>query len=217
MTKKPVKVKICGLTEEDAVEAALDAGADFLGVVFFENSPRHVGVERAAEILQWVPEEVKKVGLFVDPDDALLTSVMNNVRLDFFQLHGSESAERVERIRQEFGMPVIKAIGVSSAADLEAAVAYQAVADWLLFDAKPPAGADRPGGNAAPFDWSLLKDRRWPCPWFLAGGLTPDTVAEAIRLSGALAVDVSSGIERAPGVKDPQLIAQFIANVKQAL
>ncbi|MDR3440355.1 phosphoribosylanthranilate isomerase [Telmatospirillum sp.] len=212
-----VKVKICGLTDEDVVEAAMEAGADFLGVVFFEKSPRHVDVERAAEILQWVPEEIARVGLFVDPDDALLTRVMNNVRLDFFQLHGQETPERVEAIRQEFGMPVIKAVGISTAADLDAALAYQDVADWLLFDAKPSAEAAHPGGNAVAFDWSLLKNRQWSCPWLLAGGLTPDTVAEAIRLSGALAVDVSSGVERAPGVKDADLIARFISNAKKSL
>ncbi len=209
-----VQVKICGLTDEEAVEAALDAGADFLGVVFFARSPRVVSLERAAEILQWVPEGIHKVGLFVDPDDALLTEAMNHVRLDFFQLHGAESPERVEQVRLEFGMPVIKALGVSGPADLEAAAAYAEVADWLMFDAKPPAGAERPGGNAMPFDWSILKGRSWSCPWFLAGGLTEDTVAEAIRLSGARAVDVSSGVERAPGVKDPDRIARFVAAAK---
>lgn len=210
----PVKVKICGLTDEDAVEAAVEAGADFLGVVFFAKSPRAVTTLRAAEILQWVPEEVQKVGLFVDPDNALLNEVMNNVRLDFFQLHGAESPERVEQIRLEFGMPVIKALGISGPDDLDAAAVYADVADWLLFDAKPPAGAERPGGNAVPFDWSILQGRPWACPWFLAGGLTETTVAEAIRLSGAKAVDVSSGVESAPGVKDLDRIAQFIAEAK---
>lgn len=214
MTDSPVKVKICGLTDEDAVDAAIDAGADYLGVVFFEKSPRHVSLERAAEILQFVPEEVQRVGLFVDPDDALLNAVMNNVRLDYFQFHGQETPERVEAARLEFGMPVIKALGISTAADLDAAMAYAEVADALLFDAKPPAGADRPGGNAAAFDWSILKGRRWSVPWFLAGGLAADTVAEAIKLSGAKAVDVSSGVESAPGVKDADLIARFIAAAK---
>jgi phosphoribosylanthranilate isomerase len=210
----PVKVKICGLTDEDLVDAAIEAGADLLGVVFFEKSPRAVTIEHAAEILQWVPEEVQKVGLFVDPDDAFLNQVMNNLRLDYFQLHGTESPERVEQVRLEYGMPVIKALGISGVADLDAAMAYAEVADWLLFDAKPPVGADRPGGNAQVFDWSILKDRTWPCPWLLAGGLTADTVAEAIRLSGAKAVDVSSGVESAPGVKDAELIAKFIAAAK---
>lgn len=209
-----IKVKICGLNDEEAVEAALDAGADFLGVVFFEKSPRAVTPFRASELLQWVPEEVGRVGLFAEPDDSLLNAVMNQVRLDAFQLHGAESPERVEQVRLEFGMPVIKAIGVSDLADLEKAKAYAEVADWLMFDAKAPAGAERPGGNARPFDWSLLAGRNWPCPWFLAGGLTPSTVGEAVRLSGAKAVDVSSGVESAPGVKDPRLIAEFIAAAK---
>lgn len=212
--REPVKVKICGLTDEEAVDAAVEAGADFLGVVFFARSPRAVTTLHAAEILQWVPEEVQKVGLFVDPDDALLNDVMNNVRLDFFQLHGRESPERVEQVRLEFGMPVIKALGISGPADLEEAAAYAGLADWLLFDAKPPAGAERPGGNATAFDWAILKDRAWSCPWFLAGGLTEENVAEAIRLSGAKAVDVSSGVESAPGVKDPDRIAKFIAAAK---
>ncbi|MTJ84167.1 MAG: phosphoribosylanthranilate isomerase [Telmatospirillum sp.] len=211
----PVRVKICGLTDEDAVEAAMEAGADYLGVVFFEASPRAIDVERAAEILQWVPEEIARVGLFVDPDDRLLNHVMNNVRLDYFQLHGQETPARVEAVRLEFGMPVIKALPVSSAADLDAARAYQDIADALLFDARPPEGAARPGGNARAFDWTLLKGRRWPCPWFLAGGLTPETVGDAIAQSGARAVDVSSGVESAPGVKDALRIAQFIANAKQ--
>jgi phosphoribosylanthranilate isomerase len=211
----PVKVKICGLTDEDSVEAAIEAGADMLGVVFFANSPRAVSIERAAEILQWVPPEVLKVGLFVEPTDSLLNKVMNNVRLDFFQLHGAESPERVEQVRQEYGMPVIKALGISSPADLNAAAAYDLVADWLLFDAKPPIGAERPGGNALAFDWSILQGRTWACPWLLAGGLTIDTVADAISRSGASAVDVSSGVESAPGVKDAKLIADFIAAAKR--
>ncbi len=212
---KGVQVKICGLTDEEAVDAAVEAGADFVGVVFFEKSPRHVTIERAAELLQFVPEEVQRVGLFVEPDDALLDTVMNNVRLDFFQFHGKESPERVEAVRLEYGMPVIKAVGIAGPADLELAEAYSQVSDWLLFDAKAPDHADRPGGNAAAFDWAILNGRRWPCPWMLAGGLTPDNVAEAVRLSGAKAVDVSSGVESSPGVKDAALIAKFIAAVQQ--
>ena len=207
---KSVKVKICGLTDEDAVDAALDAGADFVGVVLFDKSPRAVSIERAAEVLEFVPEDILRVGLFVDPDDALLENAMNNLRLDMFQLHGHESPERIEEIRQEFGMPVMKALGISTAADLDAAQAYAEIADWLLFDAKPPADADRPGGNAVAFDWSLLKGRKFACPWMLAGGLTIDNVAEAIKLSGAKAVDVSSGVESASGVKDAEKIAAFI-------
>jgi phosphoribosylanthranilate isomerase len=211
---KSVKVKICGLTDEDAVDAALDAGADFVGVVLYAKSPRAVTIERAAEVLEFVPEDILRVGLFVDPDDGLLNDAMNNLRLDMFQLHGNESPERVEEIRQEFGMPVMKALGISTAADLDAAQTYAEIADWLLFDAKPPADADRPGGNAVAFDWSLLKGRKFACPWMLAGGLTAENVAEAIKLSGAKAVDVSSGVESAPGVKDPEKIAAFIKAVR---
>jgi len=206
----PVKIKICGLTEEEAVDAAIDAGAEFIGVVFYEKSPRFVTIDRAAELFDMVPEEIGRVGLFVNPDNALLDQVMNNLRLDYFQLHGTESPERVEEIRLEYGMPVIKAIAVGSAEDLDAAHAYADVADWLLFDAKAPAGADRPGGNAVSFDWTLLSGRKWPCPWMLAGGLTPENVAEAVRLSGARAVDVSSGVESSPGVKDFEKIDAFI-------
>jgi phosphoribosylanthranilate isomerase len=211
---KDVLVKICGLTDEEAVEAAVEAGADLVGVVFFAKSPRNLSVERAAELLQFVPEDVRRVGVFVDPDDALLDAVMNNLRLDLFQFHGKESPQRVEAVRLEYGMPVMKAVGVAVAADLTLAEAYLAVADQLLFDTKAPAEAERPGGNAATFDWTLLKGRRWPLPWMLAGGLDADNVAEAVRLSGAKSVDVSSGVESAPGVKDPALIRRFISAAK---
>lgn len=211
---KPVLVKICGLTEDEGLDAAIDAGADFLGLVFFPRSPRFITPADAGELFQYLPEEMKVVGLFVDPSFADIEQVLNSVRLDMIQLHGSESPERIEEIRQEFGHPVMKAIPVSSAADLDAAHDLAEVSDWLLFDAKPPKDADRPGGNALSFDWSLLQGRTWPCPWMLAGGLTPDNVAEAIRMSGALAVDVSSGVESAPGIKNPDLIARFIAAAK---
>jgi len=206
----PVKVKICGLTDEESVDVAIDAGADFLGVVLYDKSPRGVTIDRAAEIFDMVPEEVARVGLFVNPDMALLDQAMNNLRLDYFQLHGQETPEQIEAIRLEYGMPVIKAVGIRDAADLEAARAYAEIADWLLFDAKPPVGADRPGGHGVAFDWTLLAGLKWPCPWMLAGGLTPDNVAEALRLSGARAVDVSSGVESAPGVKDAAKIEAFL-------
>jgi phosphoribosylanthranilate isomerase len=210
-----VKVKVCGLTDEDGVTAAVEAGADFLGVVFYAGSPRHVSVARAAELLDPVPRRVQRVGLFVDPDDAVLDAVISHVRLDFVQLHGSESVERVEAVRLEYGIPVIKAYHVGQAADLDAALPLAEVADWLLFDARPPAGAGRPGGNALSFDWTLLNGRKWPVPWMLAGGLDATNVREAIRLSGAKAVDVSSGVERLPGVKDARKIAEFVTSAKQ--
>jgi len=214
MAAAKVKVKICGLTDPAHAEDAADLGANFVGVVFYEKSPRFVTFDRAAEILEFIPAKVARVGLFVDPDDFLLNQAMNQTRLDYLQLHGSESAERVEQVRFEFGMPVIKALAISSKADIEAARAYDGVADMLMFDAKPPAGADRPGGNGLAFDWSLLKDTRWQSPWFLAGGLTPETVEQAIAASGAKMVDVSSGVESAPGVKDYDKMAAFIAAAK---
>jgi phosphoribosylanthranilate isomerase len=205
------KVKICGLTDPAHAEDAADLGASFVGAVFYEKSPRAVSFQRAAEIFEFIPAKVAKVGLFVDPTDALLNDAMNQLRLDYIQLHGQESAERVEAVRLEFGMPVIKALQIAADADLEAAKAYDGVADMLLFDAKPPAGADRPGGNGVAFNWSLLKASRWQSPWFLAGGLTPDIVEQAIAASGAKMVDVSSGVESAPGVKNFDKMAAFIA------
>lgn len=204
-------VKICGLTDPDAVAAAVEGGASHLGFVFFPPSPRAVEPWEAAELCDGLPEDVAVVGLFVDPTDDEINAVMQQVRLDLIQLHGHETPERVEAVRQEFGMPVMKALGVSEAADLEAARTYLGVADMLLFDAKPPKGAERPGGNAVAFDWSLMS--AWTdceTPWLLAGGLTPATVAEALRISGAPGVDVSSGVETAPGEKDPDLILAFL-------
>lgn len=208
-----VEVKICGLTDAESVDAALEAGADYLGLVFFAKSPRAIEPDTAAEILQFA-DDVVKVGLFVDPDDALLDRVLSTVRLDLLQFHGAESPERIERVRLDFGLPVMKALGVSSAADLELARAFEDAADRLLFDAKPPKGADRPGGNAEAFDWSILKGFKCRLPWMLAGGLTPANVAEAVRISGAKAVDVSSGVESAPGIKDAARIAAFIRAAK---
>lgn len=205
-----VEVKICGITDEEAMDAAIEAEADYVGLVFFPPSPRNVTPERAAELVEFTPGEVTKVGLFVDPDDSMLDSVLTRVRLDLLQLHGSESPERIEAIRLEYGLPVMKVLSVAEAADLAAAEPYLAVSDRLLFDAKPPKGAALPGGNAVSFDWSILSGRKWGLPWMLAGGLTPANVAEAVRIAGAPAVDVSSGVESAPGVKDPAKIQAFI-------
>lgn len=206
----PVEVKICGITDEEAMDAAIEGGADYVGLVFFAKSPRNVTPDRAAELVEFTPGDVTKVGLFVDPDDATLDSVLTRVRLDLLQLHGNETPERVEAIRLEYGLPVMKVLSVSVADDLAAAEPYLAVADRLLFDAKPPKGAVLPGGNAVSFDWTILTGRKWGLPWMLAGGLTPANVAEAIRISGAPCVDVSSGVESAPGVKDVEKINAFI-------
>ena len=210
-----VEVKICGLTDPEAIEAAIEAGADDLGLVFFPSSPRFITPEAAAELLQFV-EGVTRVGLFVDADDAWLEQVLTHVRLDLLQFHGHETPARIEAIRNEFAVPVMKVVAVSSAADLAAAEPFFDVADRLLFDAKPPPGSLLPGGNAVSFDWTLLSGYRPPLPWMLAGGLTADTVAEAIRISGAVAVDVSSGVESAPGVKDVAKIAAFVRAAKGA-
>ena len=211
-----VKVKICGLTSAKAVATAVDAGADLVGVVFFPKSPRAVTPARAATLLAPAPRRVLRVGLFVDPDDELLDNVLTHVRLDLLQLHGNESPELAAAIGRAWGLPVMKAVGVSSAADLDAARDYEGAVDRLMFDAKPPKGATRPGGNARAFDWTLLAGRKWKVPWMLAGGLTAANVARAIRLSGARAVDVSSGVESAPGVKDPAKIRRFIKAAKGA-
>ncbi len=210
-----VEVKICGITDDEAMDAAVEAGADYVGLVFYPPSPRAVTAERAAELVEFTPDEIVKVGLFVDADDALLDSVLTRVRLDLLQLHGVETPERVEAIRLEYGLPVMKVISVASPADLAAAEPFLAVADRLLFDAKPPKGAVLPGGNATAFDWTILAGRKWGLPWMLAGGLTAANVAEAIRVSGASAVDVSSGVESAPGLKDPARIRAFIEAVRR--
>ena len=207
----PVEVKICGISDDEAMEAAIEAGADYVGLVFYPPSPRAVTPERAAELVEFTPADVTKVGLFVDPDDATLDRVLTHVRLDLLQLHGTETPGRVEAIRLEYGLPVMKVIAVATALDLAAAEPFLAVTDRLLFDAKPPRGATLPGGNAASFDWTILQGRRWGVPWMLAGGLTPANVAEAVRISGATAVDVSSGVETAPGRKDADKIRAFIA------
>jgi phosphoribosylanthranilate isomerase len=205
-----VRVKICGLRSPDAVAAAVGAGAAYLGFVFFPRSPRHVTLAEAAALAVEVPPGVAKVALVVDADDAALEALTAAVPVDMIQLHGSESPERVALVRARFGLPVMKAVGIAGAEDLGKIDVYAKVADQLLIDAKPPKGADLPGGNGLAFDWTLLAGRRWPCPWMLAGGLTPGNVAEAVRRTGARQVDVSSGVESAPGVKDAGLIRAFV-------
>lgn len=204
-------IKICGLSQPADVEAALEAGAGYLGFVFFPRSPRAVAPAAARALAADVPPGRARVGLFVDPDDALLDAVLAEVPLDILQLHGREDPTRVAEIRASTGLPVMKAVGVADAADLAALWDYGLVADLLLVDAKPPRDSVLPGGNGLAFDWRLLTGRRPLKPWFLAGGLTPGNVAEAVRLTGAPGVDVSSGVESAPGVKDAGLIRAFCA------
>ncbi|TDL91042.1 phosphoribosylanthranilate isomerase [Meridianimarinicoccus aquatilis] len=209
-----VRVKICGLTRTQDVSGAVAAGASYVGLVFFEKSPRHLSIDAAASLAFEVPVGVAKVALTVNADDAMLDAMLAKVPVDILQLHGSESPERVADIRARTGLPVMKAVGVASAAELPALDAYSSVADMLLVDAKPPKGARLPGGNGLAFDWQLIAGRRWAVPWMLAGGLTPDNVAEAVRLTGARQVDVSSGVESAPGTKDAEKMAAFVAAAK---
>ena len=204
-----VRIKYCGLSRAADVNAAVAAGAAYVGFVFFPKSPRAVSVETARALALGVPPGIAKVALVVDPTDDLLDAIARDVPLDMLQLHGHESPERVAELRARHGLPVMKAVGVAEEADLAALDAYVAVADQILVDAKPPKGAALPGGNGVAFDWRLIAGRRWPKPWMLAGGLTPDTVAEAVRLTGARQVDVSSGVESAPGVKDAARIDAF--------
>ncbi len=205
-----ILVKICGLSEPDHVRAAVAAGADYVGFVFFAKSPRNVSVAQAEALAAMVPDDVRKVALVVNADDAFLDELVAQVQLDMLQLHGAETPERVTEIKARYGLPVMKAVGVGEASDLAALDRYAAVADQLLVDAKPPKGADLPGGNGLAFDWRLIAGRDWPVPWMLAGGLTPGNVAEAVRLTGAEQVDVSSGVENGPGAKDETLIAEFV-------
>ncbi|WP_375553308.1 phosphoribosylanthranilate isomerase [Roseovarius mucosus] len=213
---RDIRVKICGLTAAADVSAAVEAGADYVGFVFFEKSPRNVGLMQARALALGVPPGVAKVALTVDADDATLDALTDQVPLDFLQLHGEESPARVSQIKARYGLPVIKAIGIAEAADLAQIDAYSGVADQLLIDAKPPPGATRPGGNALAFDWGLIAERDWALPWLLAGGLNPDNVALAVARTGARQLDVSSGVEAAPGIKDAGLIRAFIRNAQGA-
>lgn len=203
-------VKICGLTDARGLVAAVDGGAAFVGFVFFRRSPRFITAEQAAELAAQVKRGVKSVGLFVDPSDADLESVLSHVRLDMIQLHGKETPARVDQVRALSGLPVMKAIGVETERDVVAARAYENHADWLLFDAKAPKDATRPGGNAAAFNWAVMKAYTGKTPWMLAGGLTRANVGAAIKASGARAVDVSSGVETKPGIKSPARIRAFL-------
>nr|WP_319249451.1 phosphoribosylanthranilate isomerase [uncultured Celeribacter sp.] len=210
------RVKICGLKTPQAVEAAVEAGAQYLGLVFFPKSPRHIEISTARALAMEVPVGVAKVALVVNPTDAELDRITDEVPIDMLQLHGKESLERVTEIRARYGLPVMKAVGVSGPEDVQALDAYGMVADQLLVDAKAPKGADLPGGNGLAFDWRLIAKRGWNAPWMLAGGLTPENVALAVQMTGAKQVDVSSGVESAPGEKDPVLIRAFIDAIRAA-
>lgn len=205
-------VKICGLSTPATVDAAVQAGARYVGFVFYPPSPRAVSVELAGQLARRLPTGVRSVGLFVEPSDDELDDTLSKVPLDLIQLHGGELPARVAEVRRSVSIPVMKAIRVATSEDVAEAEAYQAAADRLLFDAKPPKTvASLPGGNGLAFDWSLLAGRRWSVPWMLSGGLTVDTVAAAVARTGAPAVDVSSGVEDRPGTKSVAKIRAFAA------
>ena len=206
-----IKVKICGINESLAFDTAVEAWADWVGFVFFPPSPRYVTATQAAALSARVAGGPLRVGLFVDPTEDAIAAVLGEMRLDVLQLHGR--IPDIGALRARFGLPIWRAVGIEAAADLPS---DNRGADCLLLDAKPPPAATRPGGNAVSFDWSAMRGWTAPCPWVLAGGLTPDNVAEAVRSTGATAVDVSSGVEKARGVKDPVSIRTFIANARGA-
>jgi phosphoribosylanthranilate isomerase len=208
--------KICGLTTPDTLDAALTGGAAFVGAVVFPKSPRHIPPLHAATLFERARAKAKIVAVTVDADDALLTEIALILKPDLIQLHGAETPERAAQVRTLTGAGIIRALSVRTAADIEAATLWEPLVDHLMFDAKPPEGSALPGGVGASFDWTLLAGRSFRTPWFLAGGLDPANVGAAVRISGAPLVDVSSGVESAPGVKDPARIAAFLDAVRSA-
>jgi len=212
-----IQTKICGLSTPESITAAIEHGASHIGLVFYPKSPRNVNIETARYLANAVPDNIKIEGLFVEPDDALLSQALDNVRLDIIQLHGDESAPRVQEIKSTYSKPIMKALPIASKEDLKHVQPYAQTVDYFLFDAKAdPALTDIPGGNGLTFDWQILKDFTAPKPYFLAGGLTPDNVATAIQTLNPYGVDVSSGVESGAGVKDPAKIASFLKAAKSA-
>lgn len=206
-----IAVKICGLTTSEDLAAAIEAGTRYVGFNFFPKSPRYVDLETAAQLASETPVGVAKVALVVDATDAFLDDLTARVAIDMIQLHGQETPERVSEVKARYGLPVIKAIGIAGPKDVAKIDVYARVADQLLIDAKAPKDTDLPGGNGIPFDWKLLADKKyWTVPWMLAGGLTVDNVAEAIRLTGAKQVDLASAVESSPGRKDPAKMRAFV-------
>ena len=205
-----VQVKICGIRDREVLESAVEGGAAAVGFAFVPGSPRELSPDEAARLAPHVPPAVLKVGLFVDANDEAIGQAAEAAGLDVLQLHGRETPQRASEIRGRFGLEVWKALPVSGPADVSAAFAYEDAVDRLLFDSRPPAGARLPGGNALAFDWSLLAAPLPGRPWLLSGGLTADNLEEAVGASGAGAVDVSSGVERSRGVKDPALVRAFL-------
>ncbi len=210
------EIKICGLTDPSALDAAIKAHADYAGFVFFPPSPRNLPLTDAAMLSARAEGRIRRVGLFVDADDAAIAAAISAASLDTLQLHGSESPERAAQLKAQFRLPVWKALTVAAKADVDRAQAYAGAADLVLFDAKTPKGSALPGGMGLTFDWSLIATWKGPLPWGLAGGLAPGNVAEAIRITGAPLVDTSSGVESAPGVKESALIAAFCKTARSA-
>jgi phosphoribosylanthranilate isomerase len=203
-------VKICGLSTPETLEVALDAGADMVGFVFFPPSPRHLSLQSARDLGKQVKRRAIKVALTVDADDATLSNILEALQPDILQLHGKETIARLRDIKQKFALEVMKAIAIESPADLTALPGYAAAADRVLFDARPPKGATRPGGLGAVFDWRVLENLDLKLPFMVSGGLNADNVAQALRVTRAGGVDVSSGVERAAGMKEPEMIRAFI-------
>jgi phosphoribosylanthranilate isomerase len=203
-------VKICGLSTRETLDTALAAGADMVGFVFFPPSPRHLGLEAARELGRQAKGRAAKVALTVDADDATLENIVETLQPDLLQLHGKETIARVRDIKAKFALPVMKVIAVETPADLAVLPGYASVADRILFDARAPKGATRPGGLGAVFDWRVLEKLDLQQPFMVSGGLSADNVAEAVRVTRAGGVDVSSGVESAPGIKDPEMIRNFI-------
>lgn len=210
----PVDVKICGISTADSANAAADAGARYLGFMFFEPSPRHLTLEAAKLLQPDLPKGPNRVGVFVNAEEDYIAQAIDALDLNWLQLHGKETPETIIALRQKFGLPTIKAVGVSTADDVKAATAYFGVADAVLFDAKPPKGATLPGGNAVSFPWDILQNATLPEKWLLAGGLTPENMTEAVKLSHASILDVSSGVESAPGIKSIPAIEAFLHAAK---
>jgi len=208
--------KICGLSTPEAVARALEGGAAYIGFIFFPKSPRNITADAAARLANPVRGRANVVAVTVDASDADLDTIVQTLKPDLIQLHGRETPNRAADIRARTGVGVVRAISVSDASDIDAAAAFDGAADHLMFDTKAPVNAELPGGNGASFDWTLLNGRRFSRPWFLAGGLDPWNVEDAVRASGAPLVDVSSGVERGPGLKDPDLISAFLNAVRRA-
>ena len=214
MTQSPTRVKICGLTSTEAIKGAAQAGATYGGLVFYEKSPRHLSLAKAREVALAAPPGFAKVALVVNPQDAFLEEMLSQVPIDILQLHGAEQPQRVQQIKQSTGLPIMKALGIATSQDLREIDRYAEICDQLLIDAKPAPGAKLPGGNGLAFDWQLLENHTWKIPWMLAGGLTPDNVAQAVRVTQARQIDVSSGVESAPGTKDMEKMRNFVAQAR---